>query len=127
MLAALDRASQDKVTPVTGNAANITVSSAAAQHAALQQTAPGSTVLGVGLARVVIPYVGSAPQLVWLVSVDPAGGLHSTEPPERTANFDVAMVSATTGKWLMTSAGLAPGLSALPGIPSAAVQGAVSR
>jgi hypothetical protein len=127
MLAALDRASQNKVTPVTGNAANITVSSAAAQPAALQQAAPGSRVLGVGLASVVIPYDGSAPQLVWLVSVDPAGGLHSTEPPEQTANFDVAMVSATTGKWLMTSAGLAPGLSALPEIPPAAVQGAVNR
>jgi hypothetical protein len=120
MLAALDRASQNKVTPVTGNAADITVSSAAAQHAALAQSAPGSTVLGVGLASAVIPYDGSAPQLVWLVSVDPAGGLHSTEPPAQTANFDVAMVSATTGKWLMTSAGLAPGLSALPGIPGRA-------
>jgi hypothetical protein len=74
-------------------------------------------VLGTGLAQDVLPYNGPAAQLMWLVSIDPAGGLQSVHPPDRNANFYVAIVSATTGKCLMTSAGLVGGLSALPSIP----------
>jgi hypothetical protein len=122
MLEAMNRDSETRITPVSRTAVAPAVTSSTAEHAAeraaLAQAPPGSRVLGIGLARTVIPYYGSVPQLVWLVSVDQAGGLQSVSHPERTANFDVALVSASTGKWLMTSAGLAPKLLALPAIPA---------
>jgi hypothetical protein len=113
MIAAVDQGSGTSITSAPKG-----VASAAVDHAALAEAPPGSKVLGTGLATAVVPYYGSAAQRVWLVSVDPAGGLQSVNSPDRTANYYVEIISAATGKWLMTAAGLAPGLSALPRIPA---------
>lgn len=77
---------------------------------------PGSPILGTSLAYASGPLLGSQ-HLVWLVSVDPAGGLHSVSPPERLANYCVQIIDASTGKWIQTLAGLSPSLPALPAVP----------
>ena len=97
------------------------VSQSTAQQVALSMQPdrrPGSEVLGASLAYATIPHFGSQRQLVWLVSIDPAGGLYSVHPPQRAANYCVQIIEANNGKWLMTSAGLSPSLPALAAIPA---------
>jgi hypothetical protein len=77
---------------------------------------PGSRVLGESLAYASTTLFGPH-RLVWLVSVDPAGGLVSTRPPFTKANFVVELIDAASGRWLLTMAGKAPGLPRLPAIP----------
>lgn len=74
---------------------------------------PGSRVLGESLAYASTPLLGQH-RLVWLVSVDPAGGLYSVHPPAREANFVVELIDASSGRWLMTLAGRSAALPRLP-------------
>lgn len=91
---------------------------ATAEQVALSHLPPNSQVLGVSLANAAIPFYGGQPQLVWLISADPAGGLHSVHAPTRAANYYVAIVSANNGNWLMASSGRSPQLPDLPSIPA---------
>lgn len=107
-----------RIAPVAANIASRQPGAVAARRTALAWVAkPGTRVLGESLVYASTIRFGSH-QLVWLVSLNPAGGLHSVSGPPRTANFVVAMVSAKTGQWLMTAAGLSPTLPALPAIPA---------
>jgi hypothetical protein len=118
MINAVGSGNSTRIAPVAADIAARQPGAAAAQHAALAWVArPGSRVLGESLVYASTLRFGPH-QLVWLVSLDPAGGLHSVSGPPRTANFVVAVVSAKTGQWLMTAAGLSPALPALPAIPA---------
>jgi hypothetical protein len=93
------------------------VSSAAAGHAALAWwRGPHSRVLGTALAYVE-PYLGKR-RLMWLVSLDLAGGLTNPGGPSTGApgpdNFIVAFVDAKTGQTKLTSAGYSNLLPPLP-------------
>jgi hypothetical protein len=82
---------------------------------------PGTRVLGASLAYLSTPNFGPH-RLVWLVSLDPAGGIQSVASPVGspvvTENYCMAIVSAATGQWLMTAAGKSGSLPALPKIPA---------
>jgi hypothetical protein len=91
---------------------------AAAARAALHQLGrPGSQALGTSLAYATLPG-HRRPKLVWLVSVDPAGGLTSVSSASLRANFVVEMMSARSLRWVMTSVGRFAQLPALPNIPT---------
>ena len=87
-----------------------------ARCAALAQQPHGSQVLGMTLARVQGAGPGfRQPRLTWLVSVDPFGGAYGAGgPPCGADDFYVAFVDPVTGKWIMATAGTAPGLRPLP-------------
>jgi hypothetical protein len=83
---------------------------------------PGTRVLGASLAYLSTPNFGPH-RLVWLVSLDPAGGIQTVAAPPGsrvvvTENYCMAIVSAATGQWLMTAAGKSGSLPALPKIPA---------
>jgi hypothetical protein len=77
----------------------------------------GSRVLGAALAYVTEPSLGRH-RLMWLVSVDLAGGLTNPGGPDSVVlgldNFIVAFVDAKTGRWEMTTAGNSRSLPPLP-------------
>jgi hypothetical protein len=120
MIRAMTTGNSTQVAPVAARAAadlpaGSAVSSAAADRSALAWLPrAGTEVLGESLAYVSTPRYGSH-QLVWLVSIDPAGGLGSVYSGEAD-NFVVEVISAKTGQWLMTVAGKSPLLPALPAI-----------
>jgi hypothetical protein len=128
MINAMTAGTSARITPLAAGssaamtaekAAGTTVSQSLANGAALGMLRhPGSQVLGTSLAYATLPRYGSQRKLVWLVSVDPAGGLYSIQPPQRLANYCVQIIDASTGKWLMMSAGRSPSLAALPEIPA---------
>jgi len=95
------------------------VSSAAAGRAALAwwRRGPHSRALGTALAYVTEPYLGKH-RLMWLVSLDLAGGLTNPGGPSTGApgpdNFIVAFVDAKTGQTKLTSAGQSNLLPPLP-------------
>jgi hypothetical protein len=95
------------------------VSSAAAGRAALAGwgRGPHSRVLGTALAYVTEPYQGKH-RLMWLVSLDLAGGLTNPGGPSTGApgpdNVIVAFVDAKTGQVKMTVAGKSNLLPPLP-------------
>jgi hypothetical protein len=116
------------VTPVPASRAlravvpDLIRSKTTAMRVALAQYQPGSTVLGVTLARVQGRAMGFArARLVWLVSVDPyggkyrsGGGLGAGSLSCGADNFVIEVIDPATGKWIMGSAGRAPGLPPLP-------------
>jgi hypothetical protein len=118
----LDGHTAVSMTPVTASRAlravvpDLTRNKAAAMHAALAQHRPGSKVLGVTLARVRGHLIGFAQaRVVWLVSVDPYGGGYGAGgPPCGAENFVIEVIDPATGKWIMGSAGRAPGIPPLP-------------
>jgi len=95
------------------------VSSAAAGRSALAwwRRGPHSRVLGTALADVTEPYLGKH-RLMWLVSLDLAGGLTNPGGPSTGApgpdNFIVAFVDAKTGQVKTTVAGKSNLLPPLP-------------
>jgi hypothetical protein len=122
MIQAMTAGTSMRLTPLS-NTAKSAVTPHIKTAAQVEQTAqteivrPGSPILGTSLAYASGPLLGSR-RLVWLVSVDPAGGLHSVSPPERLANYCVQVIDASTGKWIQTLAGLSPSLPALPPVPT---------
>jgi hypothetical protein len=96
-----------------------TVGSHAAERSALAwwRRGHGSRVLGAALAYVTQPPLGGR-RLMWLVSLDLAGGLTNPGGPSSGApepdNFIVAFVNAKTGRVEMTTAGRSPSLPPLP-------------
>jgi hypothetical protein len=96
------------------------VGSGAAGRSALawERIGHGSRVLGTALAYVTQLLPPSRPQLVWLVSLDLAGGLTNPGGPSTGApgpdNLIVAFVDATTGQVGVTSAGYSALLPPLP-------------
>jgi hypothetical protein len=83
---------------------------------------PGTRVLGASLAYLSTPSFGPH-RLVWLVSLDPAGGMENVAAPPGsrvavTDNYCVAVVNAATGQWLMAVAGKSGSLPALPKVPA---------
>jgi hypothetical protein len=100
-----------------GAAVLATADMAQAQHSALAWLKrPGTQVLGTSLAYATVPPVKSK-KLVWLVSLDPAGGMYSVGLKAIRANFCVAIIDARTGKWLMATVGSSGSLPALRTIP----------
>ena len=95
------------------------VSSGAAGRSALAwwRRGPHSRVLGTALAYVTEPYLGKH-RLMWLVSLDLAGGLTNPGGPSTGApgpdNFIVAFVDAKTGQVKPTVAGQSNLLPPLP-------------
>ena len=95
------------------------MSSAAAGRSALAwwRSGPHSRVLGTALAYVTEPSMGKH-RLMWLVSLDLAGGLTNPGGPSTGApgpdNFIVAFVDAKTGQTKLTSAGYSNLLPPLP-------------
>jgi hypothetical protein len=118
----LDGHTSLSVTPVTASAAlramvpDPATSKAAAMRVALAQHRPGSKVLGVTLARVRGRLAGLArARVVWLASVDPYGGEYGAGgPPCGADNSVIEVIDPATGKWIMGSAGKAPGVRPLP-------------
>jgi hypothetical protein len=96
-----------------------TVGSGAAGRSALAwwRRGHGSRVLGTALAYVT-ELSPSRPRLMWLVSLDLAGGLTNPGGPSTGApgpdNLIVAFVDAKTGRVGMTTAGMSPLLPPLP-------------
>jgi hypothetical protein len=96
-----------------------TVGSGAAGRSALAwwQRGHGSRVLGTALAYVTGSPLGRH-RLMWLVSLDLAGGLTNPGGPSSGApepdNFIVTFVDAKTGRAEMTTAGNSPSLPPLP-------------
>lgn len=97
-----------------------TVGSGAAGRSALAwwRRGHGSRVLGTDLAYVTDSSLGRH-RLMWLVSLDLAGGLTnpggpSSGAPEEPDNFIVTFVDAKTGRAEMTTAGRSPSLPPLP-------------
>ena len=120
MISAVTAGSADRIVPVSGAAQpRVTVGQGTAESAALASLRrPGTRVLGASLAYLSTPNFGPH-RLVWLVSLDPAGGLQSVAAPPGsrlvvTENYCVAVVSAATGQWLMTAAGRSGSLPAVP-------------
>ena len=105
------------ITPTAGQPG--TVASGAAGRSALAwwRRGHGSRVLGAALAYVIQPPQVRR-QLMWLVSLDLAGGLTNPGGPASGApgqdNFIVAFVDAKTGRVEMTTAGRSPSLPPLP-------------
>jgi hypothetical protein len=95
---------------------DLTKSRTTAIRVALAQHRPGSKVLGVTLARVQGHLIGfEQARIVWLVSVDPYGGAYGSGGPAcGTDNFVIEVIDPATGKWIMGSAGRAPGVPPLP-------------
>jgi hypothetical protein len=119
-LQAMTSGSSARVTPVTAAQAgvNLEQSEPKAMRAALAQEPHGSQILGMTLARVTGtgPFF-SKPQVAWLVSVDPYGGAYSVHGPAcGTDNFVIDFIDPESGKWLMKSAGRAPGLRPMPAL-----------
>jgi hypothetical protein len=118
----LDGHTAASVTPVTASrelyavVPDLTRSKTTAMRVALAQHRPGSKVLGVTLARVRGHLIGSAQaRVVWLVSVDPYGGGYGAGgAPCGADNFVIEVINPATGKWIMGSAGKAPGVPPLP-------------
>lgn len=77
---------------------------------------PGSLVLGSGLAYLRSP--GTAERLVWVVSVDEAGGQYEGGGAGDTlADYVVVYVNAQTGQMIEWQNGYDPSLPVLPWIP----------
>jgi len=128
MISAITSGSSAHIVPVAAAGAQSaataqpsgTVSESAAETAAIAGLGrPGTQVLGASLAYATMPVVGSN-QIVWLVSLDPAGGMVSVGSPAVVENYVVAIVNAQTGKWVMTAAGKSTSLPALPVVPQSA-------
>jgi hypothetical protein len=118
MIQALTADNSTRITPVAPRSAPAAKPAAAARATALVQLGrPGSRVLGSSLAYATIPG-HRRPKLVWLVSVDPAGGLTSVSSASERANFVVEMIKARSLRWVMTSVGRTGQLPALPNIPA---------
>jgi len=118
MIQALTADNSTRITPVAPRSAPAAKPAAAARATALVQLGrPGSRVLGSSLAYATIPG-HRRPKLVWLVSVDPAGGLTSVSSASQRANFVVEMIKARSLRWEMTSIGRTGQLPALPNIPA---------
>ena len=116
MIRALSAGSPRQITPVAAGNKRVTKRAVAARVALKQLGRRGSRVLGTSLAYVGIP--GHRRRaLVWLVSVNPAGGLTSVSSASLRANFIVEMISARSHRWLMTSVGRSGQLPPLPNIP----------
>lgn len=121
MISAITSGSADRIVPVPDAARlrGTTVGQSTAQSAALGwMRRPGTRILGASLAYLSTPNFGPH-RLVWLVSLDPAGGLQNVAAPPGsrvalTDNYCVAVVSAATGQWLMTAAGRSGSLPPLP-------------
>jgi len=92
-------------------------SGAAGRSALAWWRRPGSRVLGTALAYVTEPYLGKH-RLMWLVSLDLAGGLTNPGGPSTGApepdNYIVAFVDARTGRVEQTTAGKSNLLPPLP-------------
>jgi len=106
------------ITPAAPRAG--TLGRAAARRAALaglRAQAAGARILGAGLAYVTQPGLGRH-RLMWLVSVDLAGGLTNLGGPSSATlkpdNYIVVFVDAKTGRWEMMTAGDSPSLPPLP-------------
>jgi hypothetical protein len=125
MIRAITSGSTDRIVPVPDAAQlrRTTIGQSTAESAALGWLRrPGTRVLGTSLAYLSTPNFGPH-RLVWLVSLDPAGGMQNVAAPPGsrvviTENYCVAVVSAATGQWLMTAAGRSGTLPALPKIPA---------
>ncbi len=130
MIRTITSGSADRIVPVPDAAQPPgTIGQSTAENAALGSLRrPGTRVLGASLAYLSTPNFGPH-RLVWLVSLDPAGGMQSVASPVGspvvTENYCVAIVSAATGQWLMTAAGKSGSLPALPVVraPNAAQSG----
>jgi hypothetical protein len=105
------------ITPATGQPGTVGSDAAGRSALAWWRRGHGSRVLGAALAYVIQP-----PQvrhrLMWLVSLDLAGGLTNPGGPSSGApepdNFIVAFADAKTGRVEMTTAGSSPSLPPLP-------------
>jgi hypothetical protein len=118
MMRAMSEGSTTIVTAGAGASRLARISGARAEQAAMTWLRgwPGSRVLGESLGYATTMLFGRH-RLVWLVSVDPAGGLYSVHNPREKANYVVELIDAASGRWLLTLAGRASGLPALPAIP----------
>jgi hypothetical protein len=121
MIRAITSGSTDRIVPVSDAAQlrGTTIGQSTADSAALGWLRrPGTRVLGASLAYLSTPSFGPH-RLVWLVSLDPAGGMQTVAAPPGspvvvTENYCIAVVNAATGQWLMTAAGKSRSLPALP-------------
>ena len=112
------------ISPVTSARAmraavpHLTRSEAAAVHAALAYDRPGSRIMGITLARVIMygPGFNHRPRLVWLVSVDPYGGAYIEGLPAcGSYDYIIDFIDPATAKVLVATADShARGLRPLP-------------
>jgi hypothetical protein len=115
MIEAITTGNSLGITPVRAGMASesATVTMTNAANTALAALGrPGTQVLGQSLAYATVP-PAKTKALVWLVSLDPAGGIYSVGLKSELANFCVAIIDARTGRWLMATVGSSKSLPAL--------------
>jgi hypothetical protein len=112
LIAAVNAMGTDlRITPVSYDAASITVSEDEAVTLAVKNNAdPGTSVLAAQVVQMrSVQYPEGA--LVWVVQFTPSGRSGGVGPAETTPyNFDIQIVNAKTGQWIEGFGGYSPDL-----------------